>query len=93
MEIGSVGYNYSHDSEFIMDRPNGIGCWLFLIVKTPALFVIDGQEHIVKDSSFVIFTPETPGSHRALNDTYTDDRMYFSAMKMISTFSMNMKFR
>lgn len=77
MKIGSIGYNYSHDKSFVMDRPCGVGCPLFLLVKTSSLFVINGEEQRVKANSFVMFSPLTPCSYRAAEDAYTDDWMYF----------------
>lgn len=79
MKIGSIGYNYSHNNEFVMDRPNGVGCWLLLIIKTPALFTLNGEVHHIKKNSFVILSPNTPVTYRASEDTYTDDWLYFSA--------------
>ena len=55
MKIGSIGYNYSHSDNFVMDRPAGNGCRLFLIIKEPSIFIIDGTEHKVKENSFVMF--------------------------------------
>lgn len=79
MKIGSIGYNHSHDKSFLMDRPEGTGCWLFLLIKTSALFTINGTEHTAKAGSAIIFSPKTPCSYRALESTYTDDWFYFSA--------------
>ena len=79
MKIGSIGYNYSHGKEFVMDRPNGTGAWLFLLVKTPANFEINGKELYVKANSFVIFSPDTPCKYCAAEEIYTDDWMYFDA--------------
>lgn len=79
MKLGTIGYNYSHDSDFVMDRPNGPGCWLMLIIKTPALFELCGKSFAVKENSFVIISPDTPCRYRASGDTYTDDWIYFSA--------------
>lgn len=79
MEIGSVGYNYSHGADFEMDRPNGPGCWLMLFIKTPALFEINGEEQRVSENSFVIFSPRTPCRYRPDADIYTDDWIYFDA--------------
>lgn len=79
MELGTIGYNYSHDSDFVMDRPNGPGCWLMLIIKTPALFILNGKSYSVRENSFVIISPDTPCKYGASGDTYTDDWIYFSA--------------
>lgn len=78
MKIGSIGYNYSHDSSFLMDRPNGVGSGLMLFIKTPAIFTIDGRVNEVRENSFVIFTENVPCSYRAARDIYTDDWLYFT---------------
>lgn len=74
---GTIGYNYSHGPDFVMDRPNGPGCYLMLIIKTPARFTVDGDEHDVRANSFIVFTPDTPCSYCAAEDVYTDDWIYF----------------
>ena len=79
MKIGSIGYNYSHGADFIMDRPNGPGAWLFLLIKTPALFELNGRKIKVKKDSFIIFSPDMPCKYCAAKDIYTDDWAYFSA--------------
>lgn len=79
MKLGTIGYNYSHDSDFVMDRPNGPGCWLMLIIKTPALFELNGKSCSVRENSFVMISPDTPCKYRAAGDKYTDDWIYFSA--------------
>lgn len=79
MKLGTIGYNYSHDAEFVMDRPNGPGCWLMLVIKTPALFELGEESFSVRENSFVIISPDTPCRYRASGDTYTDDWIYFSA--------------
>lgn len=77
MKIGSIGYNYSHDADFVMDRPNGVGCYLFLLIKEPANFVINGVSVFAKKNSFIFFTPETPCMYSAAEERYCDDWMYF----------------
>ncbi|MCI5946584.1 MAG: AraC family transcriptional regulator [Oscillospiraceae bacterium] len=81
LKIGSIGYNYSHDSDFVMDRPNGVGCCLFLLIKEPANFVINGVPCFAQKNSFVFFTPETPCTYRAAEERYCDDWMYFDMEK------------
>ncbi len=78
MKIGSIGYNYPHGRDFVMDRPNGSGCYLILLIKTAAYFVINGVEYSVKPNSFVMFSPDTPYRYGPTEDIYTDDWMYFN---------------
>jgi len=80
LKIGTIGYNYIHDMKkehFEMDRPKGTGAPLFLIVKTTALFTINGKEYVVKPNSFVLLKADTPCRYTAKDDVYTDDWVYF----------------
>lgn len=79
MKVGTIGYNYSHDSNFEINRPYGNGCFLFLIIKTPAIFTVNNKIYNVKEQSFIIFTPEMPCNYHASEKIYTDDWIYFSA--------------
>lgn len=77
MKIGSIGYNYSHSDNFVMDCPGGNGCRLFLLIKEPSIFIIDGTEHKVKENSFVMFSPAVPCRYYGQGSVYTDDWIYF----------------
>lgn len=75
MRIGTIGYNNVHGEDFIIDRPNGPGSYLLLIIKTPARFWLKGQEHRVKKNTFIMLSPphqmQIPGAggclHRRLD--------------------------
>lgn len=77
MDIGSIGFNHSHGTEFMMDRPEGPGCWLFLLIKTTAKFFINGVEHHAKANSSILISPQTAIKYMALDKHYTDDWFYF----------------
>lgn len=77
IKIGSVGYNHSHDDRFVMDRPNGPGSYLFLLIKSSALFIVNGYEHKVAKGSYIILSPNTPCYYKALEDVYCDDWFHF----------------
>lgn len=80
MKIGSIGYNYVHDMKyenFIMDRPKGPGAVLLLLIKTPAVFRVDGVQYQVKENSFILMSADTPCYYTAQEDVYTDDWVYF----------------
>ena len=76
-QIGSIGYNHSHGADFCTDRPGGPGAWLFLLVKSSALFTINGVDHNIRPGTAVLLSPSTPCSYRASNGGYTDDWFYF----------------
>lgn len=77
MKIGAIGCNYKHEPDFCIDSPEGTGCGLMLIIKSPARFVINGQEIIAEKNSFVMFTPQTPCRYGGIKDNYMDDWVYF----------------
>ena len=79
MRIGSIGYNYSHDKGFKMDMPGGPGAWLFLLIKTPAIFEIRGEQRVTRKNCCVILRYDTPCSYSAAESSYTDDWFYFDA--------------
>ena len=76
MKIGTIGYSHSHNSKYVMDRPNGIGCPLLLLIKTPAIFEINGVRHTVRENSFVLFSGKLPCKYGGLNGIYTDDWIF-----------------
>ncbi|MBQ8513789.1 MAG: AraC family transcriptional regulator [Ruminococcus sp.] len=78
MKIGTIGYNYSHDKSFIMDRPLGVGAYLILLIKEPSIFEINGVSRRVKKNSFVFLSPDTPCKYCADGEIYTDDWIYVS---------------
>ena len=92
MKIGAIGYNYEHDDKFYMDRPNGNGCYLLLIIKTPSLFEVGDEKINVKANSCILFTPEMPCKYRAAEKYYTDDWMFFepdeAEVKKISAYGI-----
>lgn len=78
MEIGAIGYNYRHEESFVMDRPDGTGCYLLLLIKEPSVFIIRDVEYKVSKNSMVLFSPDTPYRYYGDGGTYTDDWMYFN---------------
>lgn len=76
MKIGSIGCNYNHEAGLYIDRPEGTGCGLMLLVKSPAVFVINGERTETSKNVLVFFTPETPYRYGADSD-YIDDWVYF----------------
>lgn len=77
LEVGSIGYNHSHGKDFVQDYPDGVGCYLLLLIKTPAIFELNKQRHEVEANTFVMISPKTKCRYRPVFDKYTDDWMYF----------------
>lgn len=54
MKLHTLGMGYRHDSDFVIDRPNGSGDDLIVIFKTPAIIELNNNiEHIPADSAVV----------------------------------------
>lgn len=79
MRMDEIGYHHKHTPDFAINRPNGAGDWLFIIIKTKGFFTINGVEVAVKPNSFLLYTPEYPEFYRADPDEkeYIDDWMHF----------------
>jgi AraC family transcriptional regulator of arabinose operon len=79
MKLESIGYNHIHDERFVFDRTLcGAKTWLFLLVKTPAIFMQeDGSEIVIRKNSFVIYKANTPHFYRAYNGNYINDWFNF----------------
>ena len=77
MRMDEIGYHHRHDAAFLIDRPNGAGDWLFIVIKTPAVFRIDGKDMQVKANSYILYTPEYPEYYHADHAEYIDDWIHF----------------
>ena len=52
MIINNVGFDHRHDADFFIDRPDGSGDNLLLILKTDAIFTLNGNDVFVPKNSF-----------------------------------------
>lgn len=77
INIGAIGYNYTHEADFKMDRPGGPGAYLFLLVKSDAIFYINNKRHQVKKHSYVLLQPDTSCMYKGAKENYSDDWFYF----------------
>lgn len=77
MKCLCVGYHHIHDEKFAVDRPDGSGDWLLLIVKTPAVFRIEGEEIHTKAGTYIIFPLHAPLKYSADGGEYIDDWLHF----------------
>lgn len=66
MIIHNVGYHHQHDSDFKIERPTGTGDLLFLLVKTDAIFSLDGQDFLVPKNFVWIYPIGEPQYYRAV---------------------------
>lgn len=78
MKIGAIGYKHSHDADYCFERPQGIGCWLFLHIRTPSIFRLGGKEYRVKKGSAVLISPFTSCYYRGTDGGYADDWIFIN---------------
>lgn len=77
MKIIDVGYNYSHPNGHIVRRGNGLDEYLLLIVKTPALFLLQDDLIEVEANSAVIYSKGTAQWYGNRDKEYADDWVRF----------------
>lgn len=78
MKINNIGYNHKHDSDFFVLRPNGSGDNLLLLLKTSAVFVLNGKELHTDKNSFILFREGTPQDYRSDGGEFANDWFHFS---------------
>lgn len=79
INLGVIGYNYTHEKDFKMDKPDGPGAYLFLLVKSNSIFYINHKRYKVKKKSYVLFQPDTPCMYKGDDENYLDDWFFFNA--------------
>lgn len=78
MILHNVGYDHKHDSDFFIDRPGGTGDYLLLILKTDAIFTLDGNDVYVPKQSFFLYPKDMPQYYRCMpQQTFENDWMHF----------------
>jgi AraC-type DNA-binding domain-containing proteins len=77
MEVLRIGSNGSHDKNFKISRPNGYPHFMFLLIKTPAIFIINNAKIEVESSSAIIFDINFPQYYSAYNCNYINDWIHF----------------
>lgn len=72
------GYNSRHSKSFLMSRPNGLDCYIILIVKSQALFQIGEESFTVEPNTAFIIHPGIPYQYSALDGDYKNDWLHFN---------------
>lgn len=81
MQIINCGYKYRHPENFKVQRPNGSGDCMLLIIHSPAFFVFNGETHCTTGNSVIIFKEGTPQIYGAANSEFINDWLHFKATK------------
>lgn len=76
--IYSVGHNMAHNSNFVVDVPEGYH-WLIVITKTPAEFWVDGSIQEYPAYSAIVYRPTQKVYYRASTDQFINDWIRFES--------------
>lgn len=79
MEIFSIGYDFRHGKDFVISRPFGLREYLFLIIRSTALFEIGGQKLRILPNSMILIDKNTPHSFCADSELFVNDWIAFTA--------------
>ena len=78
MNINNIGYDHYHNADFRIERPQGSGDYLFLLLKTPAIFTLNDEDIIAEKNSFILFEKDTPQFYSAYESVFSNDWFHFS---------------
>ena len=77
MKINRIGVNYTHNNSFMLQRPGGSEDYLLLLVKTPAIFQLQGKEITTPKNTVILFNKNTPQFYTACQGSYANDFIHF----------------
>ena len=77
MRINNVGYNHFHDADFFISRPEGSGDYLMLLLKTPGIFEIGGNQLRAEQGSALLYKQGTPQFYKAAGPQFGNDWFHF----------------
>ena len=77
MQINNIGYNHVHDADFIIKRPSGSGDYLLVLLKSPAVFTLNGEDTITESNSFILYRKGMPQFYRAYGSRFSNDWFHF----------------
>lgn len=73
MKIINVGYDHRHDADFFIDRPEGSGDYLLLLLKTQAVFTIDGKDIIASEGTAFLYPKGKPQFYRCVKGCFFEN--------------------
>ena len=76
-KILRMGCNTAHDQYFSVNRPNGYEWNLLLLVKTPAVFIINGESIATPADTLIIYDQNSPHEYKTSGAEYKNDWIHF----------------
>ena len=62
IKLSGCRHEWPEHPGFLLDRPKGLECYIFIHFKTPVTYSIDGREHRLSPGACVICPPNTPST-------------------------------
>ncbi|GGN96365.1 helix-turn-helix domain-containing protein [Saccharibacillus kuerlensis] len=77
LKLIKCGFNTTHPEGILIDRPDGSGCYVFVLFKSKSQVVTAGKTLEVDADTWMIFRPETPYRYRNLETPFINDWLHF----------------
>ncbi len=77
LKLIKCGFNTTHPEGILIDRPNGSGCYVFVLFKCRAQVYAAGSERTVAPDTWIIFRPNTPYRYSNLDRSFMNDWLHF----------------
>jgi len=78
MILNMIGVNYIHPKNFSINRPDGSGDYLLLVLKSDSYIVLDYKKINVPKNSVIIFNKNTPQFYGASSEEFVNDWIHFN---------------
>lgn len=77
MKLLSIGYDFRHGDAFELSRPNGLNEYLLLIIRSRAVFEMNGEAFELSPDSMILVDKNEPHSFRADHEVFINDWITF----------------
>ena len=77
MRVSNSGYNYRQNADFLVERPEGVGEYLILIIRSPARITINGQDHYTNGNCVIVYEKGSGQYFGAHNAEFINDWVQF----------------
>ncbi|WP_246281072.1 helix-turn-helix domain-containing protein [Saccharibacillus qingshengii] len=78
LKLAKCGYHSTHPEGLLIDRPNGSGCYVFVLFKSHAHVTVNGRTSTVSPDTWMIFRPDTPYRYRSADRSFVNDWLHFA---------------
>lgn len=77
MLITNAGFNHFHDADYIVQLPHGTGDYLLLLLRSEAVFILDGRDVLVPPDTFLLYNIGSPQYYRSAGKAFSNDWISF----------------